>query len=30
MSSMRYTEKFKVEAAKQVTERGHRAKEVAK
>jgi transposase len=27
---MRYTEEFKVEAVKQVTERGHRAKDVAK
>lgn len=30
MSSKRYTEEFKVEAVKQVTERGHRAKDVAK
>lgn len=30
MSTRRYTEEFKVEAVKQVTERGHRAAEVAK
>ena len=30
MSSKRYTEEFKVEAVKQVTERGHQAKGVAK
>lgn len=30
MSSRRYTEEFKVEAVKQVTERGHRAKDVAR
>lgn len=29
MSGKRYTEEFKIEAVKQVTERGHPAKEVA-
>jgi len=29
MSGKRYTEEFKVEAVKQVTERGHRSSEVA-
>ena len=30
MSTKRYTEEFKVEAVKQVTERGHRVGDVAK
>lgn len=30
MSSRRYTEEFKIEAVKQVTERGYRPKDVAK
>ncbi len=30
MSSQRYTDEFKTEAVKQITERGHRVSEVAK